>query len=132
MSQTDPVADFLTKLRNANASGHDSVEVKASKLKIEVARILQEEGFVTNYEVRTEKSYRVLKVDLKYGERKKPVLEGIRRVSRPGMRSYSRADRMPSVRSGLGITIVSTSKGVLTHKQAILAGVGGELICSVW
>ncbi|HZO96023.1 MAG TPA: 30S ribosomal protein S8 [Gaiellaceae bacterium] len=131
---TDPVADMLTRIRNANKALQDRVEMPSSKLKEEIARILKEEGYVRDYHVREpgELPYRVLVVELKYGRSRERVLTGLKRVSKPGRRIYARKDRLPRVLGGMGTAILSTSRGVITSRTAEREGVGGEVICFVW
>ncbi len=133
----DPIADMLTRIRNAQMAGHATVAMPSSNIKKEIARILKEEGFIDNYEVvEGEKaSQTTLQIKIKYaGERrsKKPVITGIERVSRPGRRVYTRHDEIPWVLSGMGISILSTPKGVMTGQRARQEGVGGEILCKVW
>ena len=133
----DPIADMLTRIRNAQMAGHAAVAMPSSNIKKEIARILKEEGFIDNYEVvEGEKvSQTTLQIKIKYaGERrsKKPVITGIERVSRPGRRVYTRHDEIPWVLSGMGISILSTPKGVMTGQRARQEGVGGEILCKVW
>jgi small subunit ribosomal protein S8 len=138
MSVNDPIADMLTRIRNATITGQSLVAMPDSKLKVEIARILKEEGFLEGYEQATDEahpSHRTLRLRLKYiGERRerKPVISGLVRVSRPGRRVYTRKQEIPWVLSGLGITIISTPKGVMTGQRARQLGVGGEIICKVW
>jgi small subunit ribosomal protein S8 len=133
MSMTDPVADMLTRLRNAITSHHDRVELPASKLKVEIARILKSEGFIRNYSlVEKEKVQATLRIDLKYSAEGEPVIHGIERVSRPGRRVYRNKQEIPRPLGGLGLAIVSTSKGVLSGEEAAKSGVGGEVLCQVW
>jgi small subunit ribosomal protein S8 len=133
MSMTDPVADMLTRLRNAINSHHDRVELPASKLKVEIARILKSEGFIRNYAlVEKEKTQATLRIDLKYSAEGEPVIHGIERVSRPGRRVYRNKQEIPRPLGGLGLAIVSTSKGVLSGDEAAKTGVGGEVLCQVW
>ena len=133
MSMTDPVADMLTRLRNAITSHHDRVELPASKLKVEIARILKSEGFIRNYSLADkEKPQGTLRIDLKYSPDGEPVIHGIERVSRPGRRVYRNKQEIPRVLDGLGLAIVSTSKGVLSGTEAAKSGVGGEILCQVW
>ena len=133
MSMTDPVADMLTRIRNGIQSRHDRVEMPASKLKVEVAKILKSEGFISNYKLVDEnKTQGVLRVYLKYSEDGEPVIHGIERVSRPGRRVYRGKEEIPAVLGGLGLAIVSTSKGVLSGTEAARQGVGGEVLCQVW
>jgi small subunit ribosomal protein S8 len=129
---TDPIADMLTRIRNANAAGHDQVSVPASKLKAEIARILKEEGFIQDWTWVHDGSQGTLRITLKYGPKRERVLRGIRRVSKPGLRVYVRRPEIPRVRGGLGIAILSTSRGILTDRQARRLGVGGEVLCYVW
>ncbi len=129
---TDPIADMLTRIRNANAAGHDEVRVPASKLKAEIARILKEEGFIQDWTWVQDGPQGTLRITLKYGPKRERVLRGIRRVSKPGLRVYVRRQEIPRVRGGLGIAILSTSRGILTDRQARHLGVGGEVLCYVW
>ena len=134
MSMTDPIADMLTRIRNGIQSRHDRVEMPASKLKVEIARILKSEGFISNYKVVEEdgKPQSSLRVYLKYSGDGEPVIHGIERVSRPGRRVYRGKEEIPRVLGGLGLAIVSTSKGVLSGAEAAKSGVGGEVLCQVW
>jgi small subunit ribosomal protein S8 len=134
MSMTDPIADMLTRIRNGIQAHHDRVELPASKLKVEIARILKSEGFISNYKLveETEKPQNTLRVYLKYSDDGEPVIHGIERVSRPGRRVYRGKEEIPKVLGGLGLAIVSTSKGVLSGSEAVRNGVGGEVLCQVW
>ncbi|MFC1901924.1 30S ribosomal protein S8 [Chloroflexota bacterium] len=132
MTVSDPIADMLTRIRNAIMARHDSVLVPASKMKLAIARILKEEGFISDYEVVKGAPHRDIKVYLKYMEDNKPVISGLRRVSRPGLRVYVQKKEIPRVYGGLGIAIISTSKGVRTGQQTWRQGSGGELLCYVW
>jgi small subunit ribosomal protein S8 len=134
MSMTDPIADMLTRIRNGIQSRHDRVEMPNSKLKVEVAKILKSEGFISNYKVVQEdgKPQASLRVYLKYSEDGEPVIHGIERVSRPGRRVYRGKEEIPKVLGGLGLAIVSTSRGVLSGAEAARTGVGGEVLCQVW
>jgi small subunit ribosomal protein S8 len=134
MSMTDPIADMLTRIRNGIQSHHDRVEMPSSKLKVEVARILKAEGFISNYKVVTEdgKPQASLRVYLKYSDNGEPVIHGIERISRPGRRVYRGKEEIPQVLGGLGLAIVSTSRGVLSGAEAARSGVGGEVLCQVW
>lgn len=132
MSMTDPIADMLTRIRNGITSHHERVELPASKLKVEVARILKNEGFIRNFKVNEEKPQPVLRIDLKYSDDGEPVIHGIERISRPGRRVYRNKQEIPRVLGGLGLAIVSTSKGVLSGQDAVKSGVGGEVLCQVW
>ena len=129
---TDPIADMLTRIRNAILARHDFVLVPASRMKLAIAKILKEEGFISDYEVLKGKPQRVIKIYLKYAEKKEPVLTGLKRVSKPGLRIYVERAEIPRVYGGLGIAIVSTSKGVMTGHQAWRQKVGGELLCYIW
>ena len=131
---TDPVADMLTRIRNANKALQDRVEMPSSKLKEEIARILQEEGYIRGFHVVEpgELPYKTLVVELKYGRSRERVLTGLKRVSKPGRRIYARKDRPHKVLGGMGVAILSTSSGVVTGRQAQEAGVGGEVLCYVW
>lgn len=132
MSMTDPIADMLSQIRNGIQAHHDRVELPASKLKAQVARILKNEGFITNYKVVDQKPQGVLRIYLKYAEDGEPVIHGIERISRPGRRVYRGKESIPQVLGGLGLAIVSTSKGVLSGAEAARSGVGGEVLCQVW
>ena len=132
MSMTDPVADFLTRIRNGLHADRDDVELPASNFKAEIARILQEQGYIEGFEVQPGRVGRVLSVRLKYTEDRKPVIQGLQRVSKPGRREYVEAGSIPKVQGGMGTTIVSTSQGVMTGHDARRAGVGGELVARVW
>ena len=130
---TDPVADMLTRIRNANKALHDRVEMPSSKLKEEIARILEEEGYIRGYHVEEgELPYKVLVIELKYGRSRERVLTGLKRISKPGRRIYARKDRLPRVLGGMGTAILSTSRGVITSRTAEREGIGGEVICFVW
>jgi small subunit ribosomal protein S8 len=133
MSITDPIADMLTRIRNAIMARHDSVLIPASKTKISIAEILKEEGFITDYEVlKGDTPQRVIKMQLKYTAKKEPVLSGLKRVSKPGLRVYVSKGEIPRIYEGLGVTILSTPLGVMTGKQAWRKGVGGEILCYIW
>ena len=130
---TDPVADMLTRIRNANKALHDRVEMPTSKLKEEIARILKEEGYVRDYHVvEADLPYKVLVIELKYGRSRERVLTGLKRISKPGRRIYAGKDRLPRVLGGMGTAILSTSRGVITSRTAEREGIGGEVICFVW
>jgi small subunit ribosomal protein S8 len=133
MSMTDPIADMLTRIRNGIQSHHERVELPASKLKVEIARILKTEGFIRNYNLaQKDEPQGTLRIDLKYAANGEPVIHGIERISRPGRRVYRNKQEIPSVLGGLGLAIVSTSKGVLSGQEAVKSGVGGEVLCQVW
>ena len=132
MTTTDPIADMLTRIRNAVAVKHDFVFIPASKIKIAIAKILKDEGFILDYEVLKDSPQRTIKVYLKYVARKQPVLAGLRRVSKPGLRVYVQKSEIPRVYGGLGVAILSTPQGVITGQQAWRRRVGGEVLCYVW
>jgi len=132
MQITDPVADMLTRIRNANTAKHESVDVPASNLKKAIAKILLDEGYVKSYEVVEDDTQGVIRIQLKYLAGKEKVISGLRRVSKPGLRVYAGADELPRVLKGLGIAIISTSKGVMTDKAARANHVGGEVLAFVW
>jgi len=132
MAISDPIADMLTRIRNAIMARHDFVLVPASKMKLSVARVLKEENFIAAYEVLRGKPQRVIKLHLKYDDKNQPILSGLERVSKPGLRVYVGQKEIPRVYGGLGITILSTSNGIMTGKKAWRRGVGGELLCYVW
>jgi small subunit ribosomal protein S8 len=132
MTVTDPIADMLTRIRNAIMVRHDSVIVPSSKTKLAVARILKEEGFITDYEVVKGQPHREIKIQLRYLEGNQPAISGLKRVSKPGLRVYVEKKEIPRVYGGLGVAIISTSKGLRTGQQAWRQGSGGELLCYVW
>lgn len=132
MNLTDPVADFLTRIRNAMGSRHQKLDVPASKLKAEIARILKEEGYIANYKPTEEAGIKVIRVYLKYAANNESVIRNLKRISRPGCRVYQGKDDIRRVQGGLGIAILTTPKGVMTGRQARREGVGGELLCEVW
>ncbi|MFH1651389.1 MAG: 30S ribosomal protein S8 [Chloroflexota bacterium] len=132
MPITDPIADMLTRIRNAIMGHHDNVVVPASRTKMSIARILKAEGFITDYEVVKGKVDREIKVHLKYYENREPAISGLKRVSKPGLRVYVQKTEIPRVYGGLGIAVLSTSKGVRTGQEAWKQGVGGELLCYIW
>ena len=132
MVVTDPIADMLTRIRNANQMRYKEVEVPASKMKLEIARILKEEGFIADYKVKKNNVQNIISLDLKYGEKKERVITGLKRISKPGLRVYAKAEEIPTVLNGLGIAIVSTSKGVMTGKDAKKQSLGGEVLAYIW
>lgn len=132
MAMTDPIADFLTRIRNANMAKHESLEVPASKIKRSIAEILKNEGFIRDYEFIEDNKQGIIRVFLKYGKNGERVISGIRRISKPGLRSYVKADAVPKVLNGLGIAILSTSEGVMTDKDARAKKIGGEVIVYIW
>ena len=132
MNLTDPVADFLTRIRNSIRARHQKLDVPASKLKAEIARILKEEGYIANYKPTEENGQKVIRVYLKYGPNNEAVIRDLQRVSRPGCRVYVGSKEIPRILGGLGINILTTPKGVMTGRQARREGVGGEILCEVW
>lgn len=132
MTMTDPIADMLTRIRNANVVKHETVDVPASNMKKELSRILLEEGFIRGYDVIEDGKQGIIRIQLKYGQIGERVISGLKRISKPGMRVYADKHEVPRVLNGLGISIISTSKGILTDKQARKENVGGEVICYVW
>ena len=129
---TDPIADMLTRIRNANQMRYKEVEVPASKIKLEIARILKEEGFINDFKVKKNDVQSILVLSLKYSDKKERVITGLKRISKPGLRVYAKAEELPRVLNGLGIAIISTSKGVMTDKQARQQSLGGEVLAFVW
>ena len=132
MTMTDPVADFLTRLRNANTAHHDSMSVPYSKLKASIAEILKSEGYIASFKVEDAKVGKTMSIDLKYGPNRESSIAGIKRVSKPGLRVYAKSTELPKVLGGLGIAILSTSSGLLTDRQASKKGVGGEVLAYIW
>ena len=132
MTMTDPIADMLTRIRNANTVGHETVEIPASKMKKAIAEILKEEGYIADFEVIEDDKQGMIKVTMKYGANKERVISGIKKISKPGLKVYAKANDVPKVLGGLGIAIISTSKGIVSDKEARKLGVGGEVICYVW
>ncbi len=132
MTMTDPIADMLTRIRNANAAFQSTVSMPSSRKLAEIARILKEEGYIADYVVKPAEPQPILEITLKYGPKKQRTITGIRRISKPGLRVYAKKDELPRVLGGLGIAIISTSRGIMTEKQARAAGVGGEVIAYVW
>ena len=132
MHITDPIADMLTRIRNANSEKHESVDVPASNLKKAIAQILLEEGYIKNYQIIDDEKQGLIKITLKYGENKTKVISGLKRISKPGLRVYAGKDELPKVLKGLGIAIISTPSGLMTDKNARKAGLGGEVLCYVW
>ncbi len=132
MQMSDVIADMLTRIRNANNAKHQSVDVPASKMKKSIAEILLNEGYIKSYEVIEDGKQGIIRIQLKYAQGKQKVIRGIKRVSKPGLRIYASCEDMPKVMNGLGVAIVSTSKGVMTDKQARKENVGGEVLCFVW
>jgi small subunit ribosomal protein S8 len=129
---TDPIADMLTRIRNANKALHETAEMPTSRMKESIARLLQEEGYIVGYSVRSGESFDTLVIELKYGSKRERIITDLKRVSKPGRRVYARKDRLPRVLGGMGTAIMSTSKGLVTSKTAEQEGIGGEVICFVW
>jgi len=132
MTMTDPIADMLTRIRNANSVGHKTVDVPASRMKKAIVQILLDEGYIESYDLVEEGVQGTIKITLKYGVNKEKVISGIKKISKPGLKVYAKANEVPKVLDGLGIAIVSTSKGIVSDKKARELGVGGEVICFVW
>jgi small subunit ribosomal protein S8 len=129
---TDPIADMLTRIRNANTVGHTTVDVPASKMKKSIAGILSDEGYIQGYDVIDDNKQGTIRIQMKYGADKEKVISGIKKISKPGLKVYAKAEDVPRVLGGLGIAIISTSKGVISDKEARRLGIGGEVICYVW
>jgi len=129
---TDPIADMLTRIRNANTMRYKEVEIPSSKIKVEIARILKEEGYINDYKIKKNNIQDIIVLNLKYGENKERVITGLKRISKPGLRVYANAFEVPKVLNGLGIAIVSTSKGLMTDKNARTQNLGGEVIAYIW
>jgi len=132
MSMTDPVSDMLTRIRNATTVRHDRTDVPASKMKLEIAKILKQEGFIRTFKLLEEGPQGLIRIYLKYADDGEPAIHGVRRISKPGRRVYRGAEDLPKVRNGLGVAVVSTNRGVLTDEQARGLRVGGEVLCEVW
>ena len=133
MTMSDPIADMLTRIRNANTAKHDTVDVPSSKMKEAIAKILLDEGYIKNYEIIEDGNFKTIRITLKYGKDKnEKIITGIKRISKPGLRVYANAEDLPKVLGGLGIAIVSTNKGVVTDKEARKMNVGGEVLAFVW
>ena len=132
MTMTDPIADMLTRLRNGNAAYHDDVAMPSSKIKVEIAKVLKQEGYIKDYAVERVEVGQLLKVELKYGPNRERTISGVRRISKPGQRVYAKKEALPRVLGGLGIAIISTSQGLVTDRHANKAGIGGEVLAYVW
>ncbi|MBQ9068756.1 MAG: 30S ribosomal protein S8 [Eggerthellaceae bacterium] len=132
MSMNDPIADMLTRVRNANSAGHDTVQMPSSKKLVEIARIMKEEGYIESYDIEPNQPRDVLAITLKYGDKKARTIRGLKRISKPGLRIYAGKDELPRVLGGLGTAIISTSSGVMTDRDARKAGVGGEVVAYIW
>ena len=132
MGMTDPIADMLTRIRNALMASYNSVDVPGSRMKINIAKVLKSEGFIKNFKLIDDKKQGIIKIYFKYDEKGVPTIDGLKRVSKPGCRIYAKTSNIPKVLNGFGINILSTSRGIITDKQAREMGVGGEIICSIW
>ena len=132
MNTTDPIADMLTRIRNANTSKHKTVDIPASNMKVGIAEILYREGYIKSFEKLNDNAQGTIRITLKYGEKGARVIDGLKRISKPGLKVYANKDELPKVLNGLGIAIISTSKGLMTDKEARNAGVGGEVLAYVW
>ena len=132
MTVTDPIADMLTRIRNGAQAAHETVDIPASNLKLQLAKVLKEEGYIENYEEKEDGKFKVLSVTLKYDAKKKPVITKLVRVSKPGLRTYSKAKNLQKVLGGLGVAIVSTSKGLMTVRKARKENIGGEVLCYIY
>ena len=132
MSMTDPIADMLTRVRNAQRASHELVNIPSSKLKINVAKVLKSEGYIKNFRIISDGQHRFIRIFLKYDKEGVAIIEGIKRVSKPGCRVYTGSDEVPEVLNGYGINILSTSKGLMTDNEARKTGIGGEILCAVW
>ncbi len=132
MTMTDPIADMLTRIRNATSMRHDRTDVPASKVKVEIAKLLKQEGFIRTFKLIEEGPQGLIRLYLKYADDGEPVIHGLRRVSTPGCRIYTRVESLPKVRNGLGVALVSTNRGVITDEQARGLRVGGEILCEIW
>jgi small subunit ribosomal protein S8 len=132
MSMTDPIADMLTRIRNALIASYSTVDIPSSRQKIDIAKVLKSEGFIKNFKIMADKQQGIMRVFFKYDENGESVIGGLKRISKPGCRIYSKGDKIPQILNGYGISILSTSKGVMTDRQARKLGIGGEIICSIW
>ena len=132
MAMTDPIADFLTRIRNGNMVMHETVEIPSSKIKLAIARIMKEEGYIKDYEYIEDGKQGVIKVYMKYGANKQKIITGLKRISKPGLRVYVKKDEIPKVLGGLGTAVISTSKGLMTDKSARKSKLGGEVVCYIW
>ena len=134
MTMSDPIADMLTRIRNANTAKHDTVDVPSSKMKLAIAKILLDEGYIRKYDIiKDENGFDVIHIELKYGKDKnEKIITGLKRISKPGLRIYASRDELPKVLGGLGVAVISTDKGVITDKEARAAGIGGEVLCFIW
>ena len=131
MSMTDPIADMLTSIRNASKAGHERLDIPSSNLKVDLAKLFKEEGYISNFRIIKDRRQGILRIFLRYSD-KQPVIIGLRRISRPGRRVYCGKNEVPEIRGGLGTAVISTSKGVVTDAQARRDGIGGEVVCAIW
>jgi small subunit ribosomal protein S8 len=129
---TDPIADMLTRIRNANKALHEKVEMPTSRMKVDIARLLKDEGYIRDYHIAKGESFDTLVIDLKFGRNRERVISGLKRVSKPGRRVYARKERLPRVLGGMGVAILSTSSGLVTARTAEERGIGGEVVCFIW
>jgi small subunit ribosomal protein S8 len=132
MGMTDPISDMLTRMRNALTTSYSTVDIPSSRQKIDIAKVLKSEGFIKNYKIMADKRQGIMRIFFKYDEKGESVIIGLKRISKPGCRIYRKADKIPKILNGYGISILSTSKGVMTDSQARKIGIGGEIICSIW
>ena len=133
MTMSDPIADMLTRIRNANTAKHDTVDVPASKMKIAIADILFNEGYITKYDIVEDGNFKTIRITLKYGaDKNEKVISGLKRISKPGLRVYANSEELPRVLGGLGTAIISTNQGVITDKEARKLNIGGEVLCFIW
>jgi small subunit ribosomal protein S8 len=132
MSMTDPIADMLTRMRNALTASFSTVDIPSSRLKVDIAKVLKSEGFIKNFKIIEDQKQGIMRIFFKYDEKGDSIINGLKRMSKPGCRMYSKGDRIPQVLNGYGISILSTSQGMMTDRQARKMGVGGEIICSIW
>jgi small subunit ribosomal protein S8 len=132
MGMTDPIADMLTRIRNALTASYSTVDIPNSRLKIDIAKVLKSEGFIKNFKIIEDQKQGIMRIFFKFDDKGESVIDGLKRMSKPGCRMYSKSDQIPQVLNGFGINILSTSKGIMTDKQAKKMGIGGEVICSIW
>ncbi|MDI6800061.1 MAG: 30S ribosomal protein S8 [Actinomycetota bacterium] len=132
MSMTDPIADMLTRIRNASRANHDTVDIPSSKVKLEIARVLKDQGYINGFKSKRAGGIDFIEISLRYAKNQRKAITGIKRISKPGLRVYAKKDSIPKVLGGLGVAILSTPKGILTDREATSANVGGEVICYVW
>lgn len=132
MSMTDPIADMLTRIRNAITASYNTVDIPSSRLKIDIAKVLKSEGFIKNFKIMPDQKQGIMRIFFRYDEKGEPIIGGLKRVSKPGCRIYTKGNKIPKVLNGYGINILSTSTGVMTDRQARKMGVGGEIVCAIW